>query len=172
MAAAIWIALIGAASTLVRLVRADVHLYVDSTNGNDSLCTPYSSQTSDSSPSSSVSCRTIQYALHGDADYVDCNQSAPLQDVTVHLADGIHIVANEMCIFSSINVSLVADHTGQASVHCATFSDNETTYDNVYVNGSDGVTFRGLNFEHCGVLSSNVFITSSSNILFENCVFR
>ncbi|KAL5515916.1 hypothetical protein EMCRGX_G001161 [Ephydatia muelleri] len=176
MAAAIWIALVGVTSTLLSLAHANVrHLYVDSTNGNDSLCTPYSN---DWLPSSNVSCRTIQYALHGDAGYEDCMQSSPLQDVTVHLADGIHSIHKELCIFSSINVSLVAEHTGEASVHCANFSNygydptNNRTYDNLYVNSSNGVTFRGLNFEHCGASSSNVFITHSSNILFDNCVFR
>ena len=171
MAAAIFITLIDL--VLATYICADIHLYVDSTNGNDSLCTPYSN---DTSPSSKVSCRTIQYALHGDANYTECTQSAPLHNVTVHLADGTHSIAKEVCIMFSTNVSLVADHIGQASVHCATFPNNDTaynrTYENLYVFGSTGVTFRGLNFEHCGVSESNVFINGSSGILFDNCVFR
>lgn len=168
-----WIAL-GITSVLVSFAHTNVrHLYVDSTNGNDSLCTPYSN---DSLSSSNVSCRTIQYALHAGAYNENCLQSGPLKDVMVHLSDGIHTIQSEVCIFFSINISIVTEHAGAASVHCTTFSNSDMTsnrtYDNIYVHSSNGVTFRGLNFEHCGVLSSNVFITHSSNILFDNCVFR
>ena len=154
-------------------VRADIHLYVDSIKGNDSLCTPYPNYIM---PYSNISCKTIQYALHGNANYASCTEATPLQDVTVHLADGIHSIAKEICITYSGNVALVADHNGQASIQCATFPYNDTTvnrrYENLYLYAAAGVTFRGLNFEHCGVSSSNVFINSSSDILFDKCVFR
>lgn len=155
--------------------RAGVDLYVDPANGNDTLCVPY--PTAASSTPSNVSCRTLEYALYGNASApVRCNSAQyALHDVVVHMASGVHSIFRQVCIGFSSNVTLVADQTGGASINCSLFPNNDisnVTYDNVYVYNTSGMTFRGLNFQHCGPVPSNVFVSSSSNVMFEDCTFR
>ena len=160
---------------LLTMGRAGVDLYVDPANGNDTLCVPY--PTAASSTPSNVSCRTLEYALYGNASApVRCNSAQyALHDVVVHMASGVHSIFRQVCIGFSSNVTLVADQTGGASINCSLFPNNDTsnvTYDNVYVYNTSGMTFRGLNFQHCGPVPSNVFVSSSSNVMFEDCTFR
>lgn len=162
-------------SLLLTLARANVDLYVDPEGGSDTLCVPYPSASS-SSPST-VSCRTLEYALYGNTSSpVNCYSAQPLlQNVVVHLANGIHYIVHRVCTASSVNVTLVADHSGQASIYCTLFPNNNTvnmTYDNVFVYNTSGLTFRGLNFQNCGPVTSNVFVNSSSDVTFEDCTFR
>lgn len=161
---------------LLALGRAGVDLYVDPENGNDTLCVPYPAASSSSTPSN-VRCRTLEYALYGNTSVsVRCDSAQyALRDVVVHMASGVHLVYRQVCIVFSSNVTLVADQTGGASINCSIFPNSDTsnaTYDNVYVYNTTGLTFRGLNFQHCGPVPSNVFINSSSGVTFEGCTFR
>ena len=171
MAAPIVAILLGA---VLALARASVEVYVDPENGNDTLCAPYPGPTSSSS---NVSCRTLEYALYGNASaLVDCSSAQPLlRNVVVHLADGVHRIQRRVCIASSANVTLVADLTGGASVYCARFPNSDTvnaTYDNLYVYNTSGMVFRGLNFQNCGPVTANVYVNSSLDVTFEECTFR
>ena len=57
-------------------------------------------------------------------------------------------------------------------IECESFPNNESgNYDNLYVCGSSNITFRGIQFTRCGPESPNIFLNSSSGLLFDNCTF-
>lgn len=45
-------------------------------------------------------------------------------------------------------------------------------FNNLYFSAVQNVSFYGINFEDCRGNSSNVFFQESSDISFQNCVFR
>lgn len=75
-------------------------------------------------------------------------------------------------IILSHNVVFEAINSNEATVTCVDFPNYiRRNFDNIFVCGSSNVTFRGIRFERCGPVPSNVFVKSSSDILFDSCTF-
>ena len=118
-------------------------------------------------------CKTINRAL----GHVICNGSCSnpnyLENVTIRLKDGMHNLTGRASICESQNVTIEAENYGKATVACETFPNTDRgNFDNLVVCGTSGVTFRGLRFESCGPVASNVFLRHSSDISFEECTFQ
>ena len=122
---------------------------------------------------SNVPCMTINRAL-GD---ISCNTSWVnpddfLENVTIRLMDGTHRLTGCVGILGGRNVTVEAEHFGEATVTCETFPNLiPNNFDNLFVCGTSGISFRGVRFEECGPVSPNVFINGSSDILFQECTF-
>lgn len=152
-----------------RGVRA-AKVIVDVNAGNDTACSPL--QQLQTSPSQAqVPCKTINRALGN----VECNRSCenddPLYNSVVVISDGVHTLQGCISILQGNNVTIEAQNTGMATVKCATFK-NSDVYDGIESCQMNGLVFRGINFEGCGPRSSNVFINRSTDVLFEDCIFR
>ena len=146
---------------------------VDPSTGNDSLCMSAQERRSPSSipgPDDTVPCATINRAL-GDVSCVSCANPYPIQDTVVQLAAGVHRLSGCIGITDSEGVRIVAETNRQATIECAQSPDSKE-FDNLFVCEVRGIAFRGIVFEKCGPLSPNVFLNSSSNITFEDCIFR
>ena len=119
-------------------------------------------------------CQTINRALGN----IICNASSCsnpnyLVNVTIRLKDGVHNLAGRASICESRNVTIEAENYGEATVTCESFPNTMPhNFDNLLVCGTSGVTFRGLRFERCGPVASNVFLRNSSDISFEECTFQ
>ena len=143
-------------------------VYVDAINGSDENCSSLQDILSNQSfQISDVPCQTIDAAL----GYVNCTSNCssvvPLLNSVVMLSDGVHTLTNCIGINSGNNLTIEGETLGKATVRCAEgphFGSIET-----YM--TDGLIFRGINFEGCGP-SPTVFLKSSNNILFEYCSFR
>ena len=118
-------------------------------------------------------CQTINHALGNVICNASCsNPNNNIENVTIRLKDGTHRLMGRVSICESRNVTLEAENYGKATVTCETFPNTiPRNFDNLFVCGTSGVTFRGLRFEGCGPVPSNVFLRDSSDILFEDCTF-
>lgn len=151
-----------------------VEVYVDSIAGNDTACASLQElQNQSLNGSYQIPCKTINQAL-GNVKcgrLRSCENSNPLYHSVVKLSDGVHILQECIAILQGENVTLVAENQGQATIKCTTFGNAEL-HDNLVSCGTRGLEFRGIIFEGCGPLSSNVFINGSTDVLFEDCSFR
>ena len=142
-------------------------VFVDPVNGNDSLCFY---NTSVSQP-----CKTLKNALGN----VDCNcrniseaTVDSLENTVIKLMDGVHVINDCIGIKFGNNVSIEAVNTGSAIVKCGRFPSSKHFETGLVSCNTNGLTFRGVNFEQCGPYTPNVFINRSRDVLFEDCVFR
>ena len=96
-----------------------------------------------------------------------------LSDFVFELARGTYHLDGCIGIVGATNITIQAqDINDDVTIECETFpNDVFENYDNVYVCGSQGVTFRGVQFTRCGPQSPNVFLNSSSGLVFDNCTF-
>ena len=74
------------------------------------------------------------------------------------------------CVVQGDDISFEAINNGRATLKCPNFPDIRNQFQNLAVCGTTGVRFTGMRFEHCGPYSANVFITRSTDIVFEDCV--
>ena len=143
-------------------------VYVDAIYGIDENCSSLQDILSNQSfQISDVPCQTINAAL----GYVNCGRNCssdvPLLDSVVILSDGVHTLTNCIGIKSGRNMTIEGENLGKATVRCA----ERSRFGNIAPCLTDGLIFRGINFEGCGP-SPNVFLNSSNNIVFEYCSFR
>ena len=122
-----------------------------------------------------AACKTINLAL-GNVTFVNvsvsCQNPAPISNFEILLEDGVHDLTRGIGMIETQNATLRAVNRGMARVRCETFPNNEPqNFDNIYLCNSTGVLFAGILFERCGPLASNVFISDSSDLRFENCTF-
>jgi len=76
-------------------------------------------------------------------------------------------------VFHSNNVVFEAINPGRAIINCATFPNNiQKNFDDIQVCQSRNIMFRGIRFEMCGPLSSNLYIEYSTDITFDGCTFQ
>ena len=115
-------------------------------------------------------CRTINHALGDVRCSRSCDNPNPLRNAVVKLSNGVHTLLRCVAILGGVNMTVMAENLGLATVRCTELGD--TDFDNIQSCLTNGLTFRGINFEGCGPLSSNVFINSSINVLFEDCTFQ
>ena len=114
-------------------------------------------------------CETLNDALGNVKCSRNCSVDVPLTNSLVILSDGEHVLTDCIGIMNGINVTIQAENTGRATVKCASV---EQGFGNIVSCLSDGLVFRGINFKGCGPHHPNVFLNHSSNILFEDCLFR
>lgn len=143
---------------------------VDLNAGNDTACSSLQ-QLQTSSSEAQVPCRTINQALGNVECSASCENDDPLHNSVVVISDGVHTLKGCISILQGENVTIEAQNTGMATVKCATFK-NSDVYTGIESCQTNGLVFRGIHFEGCGPLSSNVFINRSTDVLFEDCVFR
>ena len=161
-------------------------VYVDSTLGSDADCLSlpdlqFQEESSASGSGDNVNnvffgldppCRSINHALGNvDCNARSCNNPNPLRNAVLRLSNGVHTLGRCAAILRSENVTLEAENPGQATIRCTELG-NTRDFDNIFVCLTNGLTFRGINFEGCGPLSSNVFINRSTDVLFEDCTFE
>ena len=120
-------------------------------------------------------CKTLNAAL-GNQSCDSCsvtNTTSVLSDVVFKLTSGVYHLQGCVGIVGATNVTIQShDLTDDVIIECETFPNNVVgNYDNLYVCGSAGVTFRGVQFTRCGPQSPNIFLNSSSGVVFDNCTF-
>lgn len=164
----IWGALVLCSLSLEYVKSAEV--YVDPGIGNDTACLSLQELQNSSTPSP-VPCKTINQALGRIECNYDCENSQPLYHSVVKLSEGVHILQECIAILQGGNITISAESTGLATIKCTNFGNIEV-YDNIFTCETRGLIFRGINFEGCGPLSANVFISQSTDVLFEDCSFR
>ena len=148
---------------------------VDPILGNDIACLSAQelllNQTS--LPPSQTPCQTVNKALGNVRCDVGCRPSGgeTIENVTIRLEDGIHTLTECVGVLGSSNVTFEATNPGMATIECTNFQ-NSSDFDNLFVCNTIGVMFRGIQFEHCGPISANVFLNDTSDIVFEDCTFR
>ena len=145
-----------------------VEVYVDPVNGSDADCIPLQNLTN---TSTQVPCRTINRALGNTGCSRSCSNEDPLYDSVVKLKDGVHQLQSCIGISMGRNITIEAQNLGQATIKCVVFG-NMDVKDNIQSCMTNGLVFRGINFEGCGPLSPNVFLNSLTDVLFEDCTFR
>lgn len=157
----------------------DIVVRVDPVNGNDTCMSVHDLQalapTDRPRVEDRVACRTINRAL-GDVTFVNvtvsCQNPDPIFNFEVLLEDGVHDLTRGIGMIENQNATLRAVNRGMARVRCENFPNTEPrNFDNMYLCNSTGVLFAGILFEMCGPVASNVFISDSSDIRFENCTF-
>ena len=154
---------------------ATVVVRVDPTNGDDDTCMSVQDLQGLDPTVDRVACKTINRAL-GNVTFVNASVSCQNPDA-VHnfellLEDGVHDLTRGIGIIESQNVTLRAVNRGMARVRCESFPNLvPRNFDNIYLCNSTGVLFAGIQFEMCGPVASNVFISDSSDLRFENCTF-
>lgn len=117
-------------------------------------------------------CKTINRAL-GHQPCGMCSSTDPLSDIVFELSEGIHHLNGCIGIVASANITIRSlNNDKNVIIECESFPNNIVrNYDNIYVCGSSHVTFRGIHFTRCGPQSPNVFLNSSSGLVFDNCTF-
>ena len=159
---------------LLRPTSAQVVVNIDVVNGNDTQC--LSAQEMLNSPSNdnsstTVACQSIDRALGNIQCSRNCVAATPLANVTFRLSEGTYRLSECVAILEGQNIVFEAVTAGEATINCAAFP-NEDVFDTLEVCAVAGITFRGIRFEKCGPLSANVFVNDSSDVMFEDCVFR
>lgn len=144
-----------------------VEITVDPVSGTDSLC---------STANTTHSCKTLNYAL---GNSVDCecfndtvNHSTTLENVLIKLANGVHTISDCIAINFGQNVTIEAENVGEAVMECGVFPSKKRFETGLSSCHTNGLTFRGVVFQHCGPYTPNIFLNQSTNVLFEDCVFR
>lgn len=123
---------------------------------------------------SDTPCMSINRALGNTPCNASCISSDDhLENVTIRLTDGTHRLTGCVGIVGGRNVAVEAENLGGATITCETFPNLiPNNFDNLFVCGTSGITFRGVRFEGCGPVSPNVFLNASSDVLFHECTFQ
>ena len=143
---------------------------VDPSNGNDILCL-----TPDRSNSSLQPCRTLRHALGSvgcDCRNISESNVTSFENIVIELANGIHTIEDCVGITYGRNITIKAESSGQAVIECGHFPSKESFETGLLSRNTVDLTFRGIVFQHCGPYTPNVFLSRSSNVLFEDCIFR
>ena len=119
----------------------------------------------------STPCRTIIHALGDVRCARSCDNPNPLRNAALKLSNGVHTLQRCVAILRGVNITIQAENSGLATVRCRELGSTQL-FDNLACCETEGLTFRGIIFEGCGPLSSNVFIHRSNNVLFEDCTFQ
>lgn len=151
-------------------------VYVNWNTGNDTECTSLQDLQILTAGGEAVNqtqtpCRTINRALGNLECTASCDNESPLYDSVLKLSNGEHTLEGCIAILMGENITIEAENQGEATIKCTRFG-NTDTYDHIISCETRGLVFSGINFEGCGPLSSNVFINRSTDVLFEDCVFR
>lgn len=167
---------------LVLYSHGEVVVRVDSVDGDDDNCQSAIelSNTSNTGQNQTTSCATITTALYGRNQsnnyYTSRNCSSfpyELDNVRVVLAGGEHKLVARLYITKASNIFIVSEQPRQASISCISFPNTVSNYfDNILTCSSSDIKFEGVVFHNCGPVSSNVFVYNTTNVSFNNCVFR
>ena len=116
-------------------------------------------------------CKTLNQALGNQSCL--CSATELLSDIVFELVSGTYHLEGCVGIVGASDITIQSRSSNEEVViECETFPNNRVgDYGNLYVCGSSGVTFRGILFTRCGPQTPNVFLNSSSGILFDNCTF-
>ena len=115
-------------------------------------------------------CKTLNRAL-GNEICTSCSVAEPLADFVFELTSGTYHLEGCIGIVGGSNITIQSS-SRDAVIECETFPNNIVeNYDNIYICGTSGIAFRGLQFTRCGPQSPNMFLNASSGILFDNCTF-
>lgn len=116
-------------------------------------------------------CATLNRALGNESCDISCETSDPLKNIVLRLQRGVYRLLGCIGISGGTNITIEST-TDDVVIECESFpNDIVENYDNIYVCGTHGMTFRRIQFSHCGPQSPNVFLNDSSGILFEDCLF-
>ena len=123
-----------------------------------------------------IPCKTLDVAL-GDT-CCDCSCEAttinsPYSDIVFELATGIYHLTDCVRVHNANNIIFRrALDSSEVTIECVSYPNNiPGNYDNVVVCNSNNVRFEGIKFTKCGPQSPNVFVNSSSGVVFEDCIF-
>ena len=145
-------------------------IIVDPVSGNDTLCSTPASPNPSLQP-----CRTLRYALGNvgcDCRYINESNVISVENIVIELADGVHTIEDCVGITYGANITIKAESSGQAIIECGHFPSRERFETGLLSCNTVDLTFRGIVFQHCGPYTPNVFLNRSSNVLFEDCIFR
>lgn len=117
-------------------------------------------------------CKTLNRAL-GYHPCGVCSSTDSLSDITFELSAGVHHLNGCIGVVGATNITIQSRNIkDDVIIECQSFPNNVVgNYDNIYVCGCSDVTFRGIQFTRCGPQSPNVFLNSSTGLLFDNCTF-
>ncbi|XP_019851702.1 PREDICTED: uncharacterized protein LOC109581757 [Amphimedon queenslandica] len=162
------------------LAHSEVRVRVDPVLGDDESCLSVPDiirRGGGEATDDGVPCETINYALTGNYtnEYYstdNCSEAPILfSDIVISLSSDVHSLTEQLRLVTYGDVTFEGD--GSASIECVSFPNYQfRNFDNIFACGVSGLTFNGVVFERCGPVPSNVFIYNSTNILFQNCIFR
>lgn len=143
-------------------------IYIDPVSGNDtSLCSSHNT--------SQQPCRTLKYALGSvecDCTQISRSNTTTFENTVVELANGLHVVEDCIGITYGKNITIKAENPREAIIECGHFPSTERFETGLLSCNTIGLTFIGIVFQHCGPATPNVFLNRSSDVRFEDCVFR
>ena len=156
----------------------DITVEIDPQNGNDDNCLSVRELIELNQTESPFPCKTLNYALNdNEMSYYtigNCsNADIQYSNISVVLLDGVHRLISQLQLVGATNIHIVADNSGRAVIECVEFPNYSVdNFDNFFACNVDGLEFKGVVFEHCGPVSSNVFVYNCSGVVFESCIFR
>ena len=146
------------------------HIVIDPVSGNDTLCSTPASPISSLQP-----CRTLKHVLGNvgcDCRYISESNATTFENIVIELTDGKHIIEDCIGMTYGRNITIKAKSSRQAVIECGHFPNKEQFETGLLSCNTVDLTFRGIVFQHCGPNAPNVFLNRSSNVLFEECIFR
>lgn len=133
-------------------------------------------------------CRSLAFAVYQrevekNDSIFESLQGEEMRDVVFVLRPGTYQAAIPILILNATNVTIRAEDPRNATIiRCVSYPNNGTgdrfgpngtyVFDDMRINGSEGVVLDGLIFEHCGPVTSAVFVNASRDITVTNCTFR
>ena len=157
----------------------DITVEVDPQNGNDSRCLSVRELIELGESESPFPCKTLNYALNdNETKYYttgNCSNSDIEYDgaIYIELMDGVHRLTSQLELVGDIDVQIVARNYRSAVIECVDFPNYAVDdFGNFFACNLDNLEFRGVVFERCGPVSSNVFVYNCSYVTFDSCTFR
>ena len=155
-----------------------VTVYVDPDHGDDTTCTP---AVSGSTGNPNNPCMSINYAVWGNVSIPvlrgsNCSEYNPpinYMSLEVVLKGGTVQLEERLVLVSIPEVVVRSEVKGQSVIQCVKYPNTESgNFDNVFGCNVSHLEFRGVVFERCGPVPSNVFIYECINVIFDHCTFR
>ena len=156
----------------------EITVEVDPQNGNDDSCLSVRELIDSNQTESPFPCKTLNYALNGNETSYYTTGNCSMSDIQysnifIVLMDGVHRLVSQLQLVGATNVHILADNSRKAVIECVEFPNYAVdNFDNFFACNVDGLEFKGVVFERCGPVSSNVFVYNCSNVVFESCTFK
>ena len=156
-----------------------VTVVVDLDEGDDDLCMSAIEMVKTGINSYATPCASLNFAVRGNVSLGnvsidECNDATSiLKNVRIILRSGVHQLTERLVLGSSKNITFQADDGADPIVRCVSYPNYEPgNYDNIFGCRVDGLHFKGITFEECGPIPSNVFIYGGSSVSVDSCIFR